>query len=363
LAQLDVDARLREIDQLCGGSDDDEENEQEMVLEGDDIITVIKTEDGGIVEVVATPDEGGGPPVKTEACTKEIKAETPGTSKPLPSVPKRAHLKRSGHMDEEDVRLVSEQRGYTVSKEFNAEKDKVMACYTCCYCQARVWHNSMILDHVNGEHRKIPLDCTECDYTTFLWKTLSNHRIKVHGLLSMKCPDCNFKGSVLWQMRQHLEEKHEGLYVEKFEAEYATKSGQPPKAKVKKPRKYGPDCPMSEHYDCFKDPGVSYKDKYKGRRYRCRKCDHECSQRNNMIIHLNVAHFKNNLLCPWCEFTTLNAITLESHVRQKHKYKKRECMVPGCNYHSVEEGRFQEHLLKKHGAVYDETDHSIKIYH
>ena len=67
-------------------------------------------------------------------------------------------------------------------------------------------------------------------------------------------------------------------------------------------------------------------------------------------------------MCPWCDFNSLNAITLESHGRQKHKYKKRECMVPGCNYHSVEEGRFQEHLMKKHGAVYDETDHSIKIY-
>jgi len=359
----DVDARLREIEQLCNDSDDEAERALEDEIAGDADINVVEFKQELVEDDPDYDYDYDEPkPKKSRLARRSKKVSRVVKDEPSTSsgITRRPLLKRQGHMDEEDQTAVNEQRGYRISKVLRPGKVKPVSQFECTQCDMKVLHISMMLDHVNAEHRKVPLECTECDFVTFKWKTLSQHRIKSHCLLSMKCPDCNFKGSVMWQMRQHVEEKHPGLEVEAFEADYSTKDGQPPPPKEKRPRNHGPPCPFSEHYDVFKDPSVN--ERYKGKRYRCRNCEHECSQRNNMMVHLNVAHFKQQLMCPWCEFNSLNAITLESHVRQKHKYKKRECMVPGCNYHSVEEGRFQEHLLKKHGAVYDETDHSIKIY-
>jgi len=438
----DVNARLREIEEMCSDSDDDEADNEPSVVKYEPVgvVTTFKEEPVIYEEVQAVDSENvvlttttGGDeelasyqfirvPIQdvvvetadtqqTDVNSHEIpkfiipdtekvqivtnstrkkKTTAPNVSKRTKSSkskveitsdnesvsknrqPETTNVKRRGrqrkskpklrdHMDEEDRdRAANEARGYSISRK-PEPRGKTKSTYHCLDCDFKVTFNSGILDHVNAEHRRIPLECTECDYVTFKWKALSGHRLKKHKLLGMKCPECNFKGSVLWQLRQHMEEKHEGVWVDGFEAEYSTPDKRPPHAETI-PKQRGKVCPYAEHYDIYTEPGITWKDKYRGRKYRCRKCDHECSQRNNMMVHLNSAHFKQTLSCPWCEFTSLNAITLESHVRQKHEYKKRQCMVPGCYYHSVEEGRFQEHLLKKHGAVYDESDHSIKIY-
>ena len=71
-----------------------------------------------------------------------------------------------------------------------------------------------------------------------------------------------------------------------------------------------------------------------------------------MLIHLNVEHFKVPLLCIWCDFTTLNDTTLQSHVRTKHEYKKKPCSFEGCHFASIEVNRLQRHIedhqKKKH---------------
>ena len=71
-----------------------------------------------------------------------------------------------------------------------------------------------------------------------------------------------------------------------------------------------------------------------------------------MLIHLNVEHFKVPLLCIWCDFTTLNDTTLQSHVRTKHEYKKKPCSFEGCHFASIEVNKLQRHIedhqKKKH---------------
>ena len=58
------------------------------------------------------------------------------------------------------------------------------------------WHCTKFQQHVNIEHTKIPLDCSECSFTTFNSDILSFHRLNVHNLKAMKCPleGCKFTG-------------------------------------------------------------------------------------------------------------------------------------------------------------------------
>ena len=42
------------------------------------------------------------------------------------------------------------------------------------------------------------------------------------------------------------------------------------------------------------------------------------SRQFNILVHLNVEHFKTNLKCVWCEFTTLNEYSLNDHCKKEH---------------------------------------------
>ena len=205
----DVDARLKEIEQLCDDSDEgggDGTGDDLETIGGDADINVveIKSEfvkhefiddyDGDYYEE-PQPKKARRSRTSKNVSSKKVKDEA-GTSGGTVHhhQPRRPHLKRSGHMDEEDQEAVNEQRGYSITKVHKPDKAKPVSQFECTQCTFKIHHISMMLDHVNAEHRKVPLECTECDFVTFKWKTLSQHRIKSHSLLSMRCPECNFKG-------------------------------------------------------------------------------------------------------------------------------------------------------------------------
>ena len=76
---------------------------------------------------------------------------------------------------------------------------------------------------------------------------------------------------------------------------------------------------------------------------RCTLCPKETKTIANMLVHVNSQHVKESLYCIWCDFTTFNESTLQCHVKKKHNYKKVKCEVAGCNYSSIEKGKFQRH--------------------
>ena len=126
--------------------------------------------------------------------------------------------KRKRQLDDEDKAKLDQERGYTIetlakmSKSSGSKGEKVFRCVECAF---QTPYDSTMADHVNSEHKRIPLECTECDYVCFKWKQIHLHRRKKHLMKGMKCPECNFKGVVIWQMEKHLDEKHDGWHTVK----------------------------------------------------------------------------------------------------------------------------------------------------
>ena len=53
---------------------------------------------------------------------------------------------------------------------------KAKKVYKCTHCDYNSSSSSMIWKHVNVEHNKVRLECTECDYWTLNATNLLNHR-------------------------------------------------------------------------------------------------------------------------------------------------------------------------------------------
>ena len=63
-----------------------------------------------------------------------------------------------------------------------------------------------------------------------------------------------------------------------------------------------------------------------------------------MTDHINREHLKNPLRCVFCDYTTLNMATLQSHVDATHDKRRKKCNFPGCHFTAKEEGKLQKHL-------------------
>jgi len=299
---------------------------------------------------------------------------------------KQKRVKRRGHLEPEDIHALEEERGFRMVEKTqekttsskggggSGKKKKKEIDYVCLSCNHTCNYLSAATDHVNVHHRKIPLECTECDYVTFRWKNISHHRLKFHNLKGMPCPveGCHFTGVVTWQMTRHMEDKHGGSHkVESltFPAPEAKTSeernleNQPSKRndwarengyQMGNSRKTGGY--LTKYYEITHDPVT------KRRQYHCTMCDHQHKSAANLLNHINGVHLKQNMKCVWCDFTTLNSNTLNDHSSKKHQYEKKQCIVPGCKYKTIQEETYQMHLALKHNAVYDPSDHSIKIF-
>jgi len=236
--------------------------------------------------------------------------------------------------------------------------DGLTKWYECTECDFRCEFGTMMSDHINDKHRHVPLECTECDFVTFKFKTIQGHRRLVHGLLGMKCPEanCRFKAVLLPAMIKHMEVKHGGKKVDKFEAEVrpATDYKQQQKSKAAAAEKRPQGNAAGMHYVLAGEGEEKV--------YRCKYCDYACKTAHQINVHVNAAHLKQEIKCSDCSFSTFNMSSFYTHFRSSHKNQKRECVVPGCNFTSVREQVLQMHLWSKHSAVYDEEEHAIKVF-
>ena len=66
------------------------------------------------------------------------------------------------------------------------------------------------------------------------------------------------------------------------------------------------------------------------------QCDHQHKSAANLLNHINGVHLKQNMKCVWCDFNTLNSNTLNDHSSKKHQYEKKQCIVPGCKYKTIQ---------------------------
>jgi len=233
----------------------------------------------------------------------------------------------------------------------NGAKSQVVNIFRCIDCGQTRKSASNIRDHVNMRHKKVELPCTECSFVTFSWASLQSHRKLSHNLKGLKCPKCPFKSLVMFMMEKHLASNHPDL--DPMDPINLAEVADPSLPAVPVGKK---ESEMSSHYEyATSDSGKKV--------IRCCECGFECPKLPRMYIHLNVEHIKKTMRCCWCDYTTLNDTSLNSHVRLKHDYKKKLCTVPGCNYTSIDDVRFTEHL-EKHKSMPllgKDLGHEIKV--
>jgi len=93
--------------------------------------------------------------------------------------------------------------------------------------------------------------------------------------------------------------------------------------------------PLTQHYTINSDGGSKV--------WSCNHCEKGFNSYTLFQVHLNAEHIKNSLQCFWCDWTSFNETSLQSHVRLKHGYKKKQCYFPNCNYGSVEANKLNKH--------------------
>ena len=241
--------------------------------------------------------------------------------------------------------------------------------YECMECQQQIEFNSLMRDHVNVSHKRVIMECTECEFKSYNSKTLNNHRRSNHNLMGMKCPLCNFKSIIRPSMVAHMKKKHPDAEIpEKFDAERKSfrgitlKGNEPPgdrRRKGLRTKRREHKGELSDHYTISHDPETEQ------RKYSCNHCDYTHIRYNRMSVHINSIHFKKEVKCTECSYSTYNMSTFYTHFRTSHKQKqveKKHCIVPDCNFVSLRDEVLQMHLWKKHGAIYDEEEHAIKVF-
>ena len=265
-------------------------------------------------------------------------------------VPDELYVRKKTRVDPKVQEKIDAERGYRV---FVHNGVKISECLVC---QKRFTYSILATDHVNAEHRGVVYECTECDYKTKRQKSLNNHRRAIHQILGMKCPLCVFKSVIHPRMVAHMKEKHpEAEIPEKFDAEiksskeYIKRNPETPRG----PRRTGE---YSGHYSIKRDPET------KKNSYCCNHCDSTHKTHNNMVAHLKCIHFRSLNKCSSCSYSTYNVKTFYTHLTTVHKMKKQACIVPGCRFGWMRDEVFHMHLWKKHSAVYDEHEHSIKVF-
>ena len=53
---------------------------------------------------------------------------------------------------------------------------------------------------------------------------------------------------------------------------------------------------------------------------------------------------------------------LRIHQVKIHKVEKLQCMIPECKYATLDDVKMQLHLMRKHGAIYEEDQHALVCY-
>ena len=94
---------------------------------------------------------------------------------------------------------------------------------------------------------------------------------------------------------------------------------------------------------------------------QCLYCDFTTKLTSNMPGHLNSKHFNRQIKCEECPFSTYYPKNLAVHMKKLHARVTRRCAVPGCKFRSIEDSRMNNHLVEKHGGMYDTAQNAIFV--
>ena len=167
--------------------------------------------------------------------------------------------------------------------------------FQCDACPKTYPHPYALKEHKLFVHEGLRLTCDLCDFQGTK-ESLKHHKNSVHEQ-KFKCDQCEYNGTRLNYLRDHIESKHMGI------------------------------------------------------RHDCHQCDATFAIKGNLKTHIKEIHGDENqgeaatLLCDQCEFTTNKKAKLKGHIEAVH-LKKFSC--PKCEMVCTTNAGLKEHILRKH---------------
>ena len=91
------------------------------------------------------------------------------------------------------------------------------------------------------------------------------------------------------------------------------------------------------------------KSKHEVVKYSCNQCDHQATNRSNLIKHIQAKHEGVRYACNQCsqQFATQSCVTL--HIQSVHEGIKHDCTH--CDYKATTQGHLRTHFQSKHEGV------------
>ena len=155
--------------------------------------------------------------------------------------------------------------------------------------------------------KKPALNCDECQYSTHLRKSLSNHFQSVHlNLVRYCCDSCQYKSFFKKHVQIHQKQTHSeqgaDIRVKTIGCE---------------------DCSDNVDHECWKPT-----------KFKCETCTYSTKIKNNLKMHIEARHeYLVRFACSSCDKKAYYKKNLEKHISRGHKdceTKLIEIQCPGC---------------------------------
>ena len=141
--------------------------------------------------------------------------------------------------------------------------------------------------------------CDQCDFVSKTAKDLEEHKLAIHLQRKIDCSKCDFTTSWLRDYKKHMKTIH---FVRK-------------------------------------ERTVTY---------FCEQCKYSTKSKSHLSRHMEI-HYKSEILCSLCEFSSTNKTTLNAHFRKAHTDTDYYC--ENCPYKT----KFKSHLKRHIGTCKRKT--------
>jgi hypothetical protein len=190
-------------------------------------------------------------------------------------------------------------------------------------CDQCVWMGSGydLKRHIKRDHEGLRYYCDQCAFSAKALGHLGIHQQSVHEGVRYNCDQCNFKGKLKSELRQHIKVEHEGLRYYCDMCDHAAKSV----PILKNHMRIQHEKRIFKCDQCLFEATTRTsvdrhkKSKHEEIRYHCDQCDLKYTEERTLTLHKQNIHEGVRYYCDICEFKASYKISLERHIKLKHK--------------------------------------------
>jgi len=201
-----------------------------------------------------------------------------------------------------------------------------------------------------------PKDCPDCEKTFSNTTNMRTHYNSVHRGIVFPCDHCDYKATQKGHLKAHIQSLH-GKTTVCFCNLCDKKFSSKPSLRYH----------IYNYHTVKKDNG-NFSTVMESGKIKCRDCDKEYLNRNNLLRHFNIVHKGFRVSCDMCDFKAGEKSALKTHIQSIHEKIRYDCSQ--CDYKATQKGHLKTHMKRQHddnsinaGCFKRKMQQSISIEH